>query len=219
MLPSLQLILNTIPEQFERLRRLQSEFAAACNHVAPLAQANRCWNRVALHHIAYREVRAKFPQLGSQMACNAIYSVARTYRVLLQHPQSPWNIELRPNQPLPLIRFEESAPVYFDRHTLSVKGGALSMYTLDGRLRFELNLSADDSLRFATQKLREIVLIRVGVNYVLQFWFDEKSTLPNAETDGDLPEYILVTPPEAVPLSVSSVGSASAVAPAEAVSP
>lgn len=152
------------------------------------------------------------------MACNAIYSVARTYRVLLQHPQSPWNIDLRPNQPMPLIRFSESAPVYFDRHTLSIKGGALSMYTLDGRLRFELNLSAGDSVRFATQKLREIVLTVIGANYVLQFWFDEKSAMPNAEADGDLPEYILVTPSEIPFPPPSTSGTVSAVLAVEEVS-
>ena len=198
MSPSLKLILNASAQQFEQLRRLQTEFSAACNAIAPIAQANRCWNRVALHHLAYRELRTRFPQLGSQMACNAIYSVARTYRAVLQHKQSPWNIEARPNLPLPLICFTDKAPVYFDRHTLSLKNGMLSMYTLDGRMRFELNLADADARRFGSEKIREIVLLCVGNHFVLQVWLDEKSALPESENHAELPEYLLITPPNAV---------------------
>lgn len=195
MQPSLKLTLNTNAAQFERLCRLQAEFAAACNRVSPIAQANRCWNRVALHHLVYRQLRTEFPHLGSQMACNAIYSVARTFRAVLQHKQSPWNIERRPNQALPAIRFTDSAPVYFDRHTLSLKHNVLSMFTLDGRLHFELNLAADDAGHLQQQKIREIVLLRLAEHFVLQIWLDEKASLPEAEAGaGDFPEYLLVSP-------------------------
>lgn len=185
--------------QAEQLRRLQAEFAAACNLVAPIAQANRCWNRVALHHLAYRELRARFPQLGSQMACNAVYSVARTYRVLLHHPQSPWHLDRRPAQPLPSLRFQDGAPVYFDRHTLSIKGNLISMFSLDGRLRFELDLQPDDAARFSREKLREIVLVGSPQGFWLQFWFEEKALLPalSDEAAGELPEYLIVAPTEA----------------------
>ena len=133
--------LNGTPEQFARLRALQAAFADVCNAIAPIVQATRCWNRVALHHLVYRTMRERFPALGSQMVCNAVYSVSRTARLVLQHPGSPWNVAKRgPEAPLPLLRFAPSAPVYFDRHTLSIKGGALSMFTLDGRMRFDLRL-------------------------------------------------------------------------------
>lgn len=206
MQPSLRLFLNTSPPQFERLCRLQIEFSAACNAVAPIAQENRCWNRVALHHLVYRQIRAEFPQLGSQMACNAIYSVARTYRAVLQGKQSPWNLDLRPNQPLPAIRFTELAPVYFDRHTLSLRNGALSMYTLDGRLHFELDLSPADSDCLTQQKIREIVLLRVAEKFVLQIWLEEKAALPDAATSpGDFPEYLLITSTPPLPRSAPDV--------------
>ena len=187
-----QVVLNVPPEHVERLRRLQAEFAAACNAVAPVAQANRCWNRVALHHLVYRELREKFPALGSQMACNAVYSVARMYRALLSNPQSPWNLDSRPSQPLPLVRFLDDAPVYFDRHTLSLKGCMLSMFTLDGRLRFEIALAPDAVERFATNALREIVLLRVNEKYMLQFFFGEKLALPGAGEESAVPGYVAV---------------------------
>jgi hypothetical protein len=70
--------LNTTPEQFQRLLALQTAFAQVCNALAPEVQKTRVWNRVALHHLFYRGLREKFPALGSQMVCNAIYAVSRT---------------------------------------------------------------------------------------------------------------------------------------------
>ena len=76
--------LKTEAAQALRLRDLQRAFADVCNELAPVARETRCWNRVALHHMCYRSLRDKFPQMGSQMVCNAIYSVSRTCRVVYQ---------------------------------------------------------------------------------------------------------------------------------------
>ena len=146
--------------QVQRLQDLQKGFARVCNALAPLVQQTRVWNRVALHHMAYRQLREQFPEMGSQMVCNAIYSVSRAGRLVYQHPLSRFNLERLGSKPLPLMRFADSCPVYFDRHTLSVKGGQLSMFTLDGRMRFQLALGPQDEARFHTQKLREVLLTR-----------------------------------------------------------
>ena len=95
-------------------------------------------------------MRERFPALGSQMICNAVYSVSRTARLVLQHPNSPWNVNKHSDAPLPLLRFAPSAPVYFDRHTLSLKGNVLSMFTLDGRMRFDAALSRRPTRRVST---------------------------------------------------------------------
>ena len=71
----LRIPLETTPAQVQRLLQLQQGFAQLCNALAPLVQQTRVWNRVALHHLAYRQLREAFPQMGSQMVCNAIYSV------------------------------------------------------------------------------------------------------------------------------------------------
>ena len=90
------------------------------------------------------------------------------------------------------------SPVYFDRHTLSVKDGRLSMYTLDGRMRFHLALGAEDEAAFHGSKLREIVLTREGGNtFVLSFWLGdaEASSGDGAQEDaapGEIPEYLMV---------------------------
>lgn len=192
----LHIQLNTSPEQIARLKALQASFAAVCNALAPIVRQNRCWHRVTLHHLAYRAMREQFPQVGSQMVCNAIYSVSRMCRVVFQHPASPWNIAKLGDRPLPQLQFSPDAPVYFDRHTLSVKGGRLSMYTLDGRMHFDLNLQPEDEARFHNEKLREIVLASSAQGYRLSFHF---SPAPETDTPSDatpesaeLPEYLLV---------------------------
>jgi hypothetical protein len=168
---SLSIPLQVGPEHTARLKSLQEAFASVCNALAPVVKETRCWNRVALHHMMYKTLRENFPQLGSQMVCNAIYSVSRTSRLVFQSQQSPFNIQLLGEKPLPLLQFLPSAPVYFDRHTLSLKAGSLSMFTLDGRMRFELNMSAEDLNRFKTMKLHEIILQSNNNQYTLSFSF------------------------------------------------
>ena len=195
---SLSIPLQVSPEYAARLRSLQETFALVCNALAPVVKETRCWNRVALHHMMYKTLRENFPQLGSQMVCNAIYSVSRTSRLVFQTPQSPFNIQLMGDKPLPLLQFLPSAPVYFDRHTLSLKEGSLSMFTLDGRMRFELNMSAEDLNRFKTQKLHEIILQSQQDQFTLSFSFGvgQSSASANAEEqvhgDAFLPEYVVL---------------------------
>lgn len=190
--------LTTSVDQAARLAALQTAFAEVCNAIAPTVQQTRCWNRVALHHLVYRSLRERFPQLGSQLVCNAIYSVSRTCRLVLQHPASPFNVAKRPGAPLPLLNFSPTSPVYFDRHTLSLKDGQLSMYTLDGRMRFQLDLKPEDQLRFRNEKLREIVLSRLPTGFQLAFAFsaeEDSGEAPVAEaTSGEFPEYLIVMP-------------------------
>ena len=116
---TLSVVLNATSEQIARLQALQQVFAQACNALAPVVQQARCWNRVTLHHMMYRALREQFPALGSQMVCNAIYSVSRAARLVFQHPDSPFLIGrggaagLQPVAPLPMLNFLPSAPVFF----------------------------------------------------------------------------------------------------------
>lgn len=193
----LHISLTTDAGQYARLAQLQSAFAGVCNAIAPTVQQTRVWNRVTLHHLTYRTLREQFPEMGSQMVCNAIYSVSRTCRMVFQHPQSPFNLALLGIKPLPLLRFSDNCPVYFDRHTLSVNKGQLSMYTLDGRLRFALALSPENEAEFVSKKLREIVLSKRSDNmYELAFQFGdepaESATNLKLSSDSEFPEYVVV---------------------------
>ena len=192
--PSLRVTLATKPQQLLKLRALQAMFAEACNTLAPLVRDTRCWNRVALHHMAYKQLRERFPGLGSQMVCNTIYSVSRIARIVYQHPSSPFNIARLADKPLPLVHFAPHAPVYFDRHTLSLKDGVVSMFTLDGRMRFDLNLEPEHEQRFRERKLREIVLAGSGKQYSLTFEFgSDEPAAARAAASNDWPEYVLIT--------------------------
>lgn len=186
--------LTPTPQQAQSLLALQRAFAEVCNAIAPTVRETRCWNRVTLHHLAYRSLRERFPQVGSQMVCNAIYSVSRTCRVIFQSPGSPMHIQRLANRPLPLLQFLSSSPVYFDRHTLSIRHGGLSMYTLDGRMRFQLNLSPEEEERFATARLQEIVLRGAGQQFSLSFSFGDepvqvKGALP---VEAVWPQYVVL---------------------------
>lgn len=192
----LRLRLDPSPDQNARLLALQAAFARLCNALAPVVRDTRCWNRVALHHMTYKGLRERFPEIGSQMVCNAIYSVCRAGRLVYQHPKSPFNLARLGERPLPLLRFADNCPVYFDRHTLSLKAGQLSMYTLDGRMRFQLALRAEDEAAFHAQKLREIVLSQhADGGFELAFWFAEADTDavdPAPLAADEIPEYLMV---------------------------
>ena len=163
--------LGVTEDQARRLVALQQLFAEACNAISPVAQANHCWNRVALHHLVYKVMREKFASLGSQMICNAIYSVCVIYRLLYENSMSPFDRLRKEGRGLPIVRFLENTPVYFDRHTLSLKNNQLSMFTLDGRMRFGANLNIEDVNRFNTERLREITLVNEGGRFELVLVF------------------------------------------------
>ncbi|NMM78533.1 hypothetical protein [Acidovorax sp. SRB_24] len=170
----LKILLETSSAQAQQLRALQAHFAQVCNALTPTVQQTRVWNRVALHHLAYRQLRTQFPALGSQMVCNAIYAVSRTSRLVFQHPDSPFSLERLGDQPLPLLHFADDGPVYFDRHTLSLKTGVLSLYTLEGRMRFEQVLRPEDEALFHAHKLREMVLTGgPEAGFALTLWLED----------------------------------------------
>ena len=191
-------------DQISRLIALQALFSQACNAISPVAQQNRCWNRVALHHLVYHKMRQQFEQLGSQMICNAVYSVCRIYRLVYESPSSPFSLAIREGKELPLIKFLSNAPVYFDRHTLSIKGSVLSLYSLNGRVRFQLNLNQETLDQFEKQKLREIILTQDELQFNLGFAFSES---PSKVIDLQWPNYVVAIQDgiEAFPLNSSIV--------------
>lgn len=202
-----RLTLRNTPAQEQRLAALQQAFAQVCNALAPMVQQTRCWNRVALHHMAYKPLRQRFPELGSQMICNAIYSVSRTCRIVYQHPGSPFNLARLGDRGLPRVQFLPQSPVYFDRHTLSLKDGQASMFTLDGRMKFQLDLTPEHEERFRHEKLREIVLDRAGGRFRLSFQFagqaddaDAPAQAEDATAGTELPQYVVVTDEPPLPM-------------------
>ena len=186
--------LELTDSQRELLDTLQTTFAAACNALAPRVAEQRCWNRVTLHHLSYHELRTTFPDLGSQMACNAIYAVCRAGRLVYQHPKSPANVNRLGAAPLPRLKFNAQSPVYFDRHTLSLKAREVSLFTQGGRIRCPISLSPQMQRRLITAKLREVLLTRQDGTYALTFVLADPpdAPAPTAPDAGTWPEHLSV---------------------------
>jgi len=125
MLRTVSIKLNATTEQSDALFALQTAYADACNALVPVVVESRCWNRVALHKLSYYDIRSRSP-LGSQMVCNAIFSVCKAYKALVALK--------RIRETVPVISFDR-ASVHFDKRTYSIKGETLSLYTLHGRTK------------------------------------------------------------------------------------
>lgn len=125
---SIKLVISA--DQAAALAALQTAYADACNRLVPPVQGHRLWNRVGLHNRAYSRLRAETP-LGSQMVCNAIYTVCKAYKAQKALGR------IRKDTPVPSIRFARTS-VRFDKRTYSRKGEMLSLYSLGGRIAVSL---------------------------------------------------------------------------------
>jgi len=132
----------------KQLSDLQDAFFGACNSIVPVAMEHRCWNRIALHNLAYSQTRKTSP-LGSQMVCNAIFSVCKAYKA-----KAPCK-----DQPVPLIQFHKNRSVHFDKRTYSIRGNTISLYTLEGRLRLSMRMGAFQAGIFSQGTPREGELV------------------------------------------------------------
>lgn len=154
---SLKLVSTT--EQSAALIALADAFAAACNAIVPFTIEHRCWNRVALHHLAYYHVRELLPTLGSQMVCQAVHRVADAYKTLKA------NKGIAKDKPVPAITFKPTS-VNFDKRTYSISGDTLSLFTLDGRVKVPFICGKHQRNLLASGKPKEAKLIyREGAWY------------------------------------------------------
>ena len=188
---SVPLILTN--EKYDQLKNLQRVFNEACNDVFDVVQVSKSWGRVGLHHAVYADLRRKYVLLGSQMTCNVIYTVSRTCRLIFRDPKSPFfisKVDFKSGS-FPKMRFSGDCPVFFDKHTVSLKNSHLSMYTLDGRIRFKVDLDKKQEMRFHRHTIKESALILKNNQYSLVFDFEG-----NGVDDNDLPDYLFVNDQE-----------------------
>ena len=116
--------------QIQKSISLTEAYENACNQIVPFVVEHRCWNRVALHNLAYSKVRAS-SKLGSQMVCNAIFSVCKAYQ----------NRQIPKGEEIPTIVFRRGRSVHFDKRTYTIKGEYISLYTLEGRITVKMRMS------------------------------------------------------------------------------
>ena len=154
--------LETCSLQDRKFYDLQDAYCKACNLIVPAVIENRCWNRFSLHHLVYSHVRQNSP-LGSQMVCNAIFSVCKAYRVKA----------ILPNEEVPLIEFRQNRSIHFDKRTYKIKGEILSLYTLEKRIQVKMRFGPFQKQYFSRGIPKEGELIckkgRWYFNLVLDF--------------------------------------------------
>lgn len=165
MLKSVWVHLTLNPEQTEQLQSLQTLFTQAYLLTASIAAELGTVGRVRLHHESYSTIREKFPKLGAQMACNVIHAVAmlRAQTGSLDAKKATY-----PNDKNGLA---SNTPVLFDRNTLSIKGGVISIFTLEGRMKLAIKKVKDVEYIFRTEKLKMAVLKKKANSYKLQLIF------------------------------------------------
>lgn len=154
-------------KESEKLLHLRSVYTQACNLVASFARENRCWNRVALHHIAYYKIREK-TNLGSQMSCIAIKEVCGKYKAL----------RIKKDKPVPEIKFKEKS-IHFDKRTYSIKGNILSLYTLQNRIKVKMVIGQFQTDYFKKGFPKEAELVLKKQTWFLNLVLDIDNVLPS----------------------------------------
>src|SRR6266404_3901918 len=140
--------LDTTQSQENELLQLQEAYHSACNQIVPDVVTNRCWNRVALHHLVYTKVRL-ISRLGSQMVCNAIYSVCKVYQAK----------SILPTEAVSILRFHKGKSVHFDKRTYTIKGETISLYTLGKRIQVPMRFGPFQKAYFSQGVPKEAELI------------------------------------------------------------
>jgi putative transposase len=140
--------LKTNPEQGKQLLQLQEAYHAACNQIVPEVVEHRCWNRFALHSLVYDKIR-RTSALGSQMVCNAIYSVCKAYKAKA----------IFPKEEIPKIHFHKGRSIHFDKRTYTIKGEMVSLYTLGKRIKVSMQFGPFQRVYFSQGVPKEGELI------------------------------------------------------------
>ena len=131
MMRTASIRLDVTPEQMAALVAVRAAYADACNRLVAIVIEHRCWNRVALHKLAYTRLRNETP-LGRKWLATRSFRYARhtghkrnlgTSGKVRQCPQSV-----------------SKGSVHYDTRTYTIKGDTVSLNTLNGRIVVPLML-------------------------------------------------------------------------------
>lgn len=171
--------LLTSQDQGRKLENLQKTFAEACNAIVPQAVGNKCNNRFKLHHMCYYDIREKLPMLGSQMACNAIHKVSTAYKTLLS------NRPKLKKEDWPAISYGSRSSIHFDKRTFTLHGNAVSLFTMEKRIRAEMKLGNFQKAYMKKGTPKEAELIKKPKGWFLNLVLEVPDAEP-AKTGGVL---------------------------------
>ncbi|RKY59498.1 MAG: transposase [Candidatus Latescibacterota bacterium] len=156
--------LNPSEEQGQILDHTLGECLKAANYVSHIAWERKCFNRVALHHLVYREIREKFG-LTAQIAVAVKDRVAFSYKANREHIhifRKPF-LPLNPPRSFRLIG-EEVA----------------SISTLKGRQKIPLLLGRYQKrwLEDRAKKICESLVVKRGQDYFLHLTIEVEEPPP-----------------------------------------
>jgi IS605 OrfB family transposase len=152
MLRTASIRLDLTEEQAQALSALRVAYANACNQLVPIVREHRQWNRVNLHNLSYKGLRANSP-LGSQMCCNAIYTVCKACKS--KNELNP----IEKGKEFPELRFKYTS-VHFDHRTYTLKSdNLLSLNTLNGRIKVTMRLGEHQRRILASGEAKEAELV------------------------------------------------------------
>ncbi|MGE0009536.1 MAG: RNA-guided endonuclease InsQ/TnpB family protein [Candidatus Babeliales bacterium] len=165
---SIKLITNT--EQSRALTRLQKEYNIACTEIASIAYAKQCYNKVALHHLVYYELRRN-TKLGAQMVCNAIRAVS----------DAIYSLKRAKKKVVTNIIFRPTSSVHFDKRTYTIKEDIISLNTLSKRIKVSTHLGEfqREYLKRGTSKEAELIYKKGCWYFNLVLDFLETPMLPS----------------------------------------
>jgi len=115
-----QVKLLPTPEQADALKRTLELANAACNFVSQKAWQAKTFKQYDLHHLCYKDVRAKFP-LSAQVVVRVIAKVADAYKLDTKRKRS----------------FKPLGSIAYDDRILTwrAKDSTVSIWTVEGRVR------------------------------------------------------------------------------------
>ena len=105
-------------------------YLSCCNRVSETAHENRTLSQKKLNKLVYHELRERYG-VGAQMAQSAIIRVIGNYRTIKELQGSPWKAQ--PNYTTP------GYDLVWNRDYSILKDGRLSINTLEGRLKVEVD--------------------------------------------------------------------------------
>ena len=135
-------------------------YAEACNAAVSIAHRDKVFGKVALHHVAYHEIRAAVP-LGSQLVCRATGAVADAYKTLRANGGKTTKV----------LRFSPGS-VHYDARTMRIVGESVSLYTVDGRVDLSMVLGAHQRAMLGGGTPREAKLVYRNGTFFLHLAID-----------------------------------------------
>jgi len=163
--------LNPSEEQKQILDYTLQKCLEAANYISHVAWARKCFNRVALHHLVYRDIREKFG-LTAQLAVSVKDRVAFSYKAKRNHIHTfkrPF-LPLSPGRSFRLIGTELA-----------------SISTLKGRQKIPLALGEYQRrwLKDRAKKICESLLVKRGQDYFLHLTIEVEEP-PSKDPQGFL---------------------------------